>query len=238
MQFGLFENLELDVEKFFELESLASFLHRCLVLREMNVDEGRGEVHQVHLLAESKGECVGYTFPEIGHETLYDSAHRLAVERCGLHLFGRVVVRLEPFAGKQLLLARESFQLGVNDVVGVVEARGFAEENIGDFLLEFEVLDTLKPYQLDGVIIAVGKLRGHALHLARTYGMILRYAADNLHVSVLVGNVTDIVESASVDILVRKDVQQVESCTDVQLLPENFGSAGTDSLAIVDIFIP
>ena len=89
----------------------------------------------------------------------------------------------------------------MNEVIEVVEAAGFAEEEVLDALGEFDILGALEPYQL-ALMGAVEEGRREALRLTDSDRVPFRHFADDLDVGVLVVEFGDTVELTAVDIFV------------------------------------
>lgn len=90
----------------------------------------------------------------------------------------------------------------MDEIVEMVETGGLAKKKIAYTPLQFDILDALEPHQLDGMG-AVGEGGTEARTLARTDCVPIGYLADDLDISVLVRDVGDMVETATVYIFIR-----------------------------------
>ena len=119
----------------------------------------------------------------------------------------------------------------MNEVIEVVEAAGFAEEQVLDALGEFDILRALEPYQL-ALVGTIEEGRREALRLTDTDRMPFGHFTDNLDVSVLVVEFCDTVELTAVDIFVGVRPQQIHRGLHPEFFTKNVGTFGTDILTI------
>ena len=149
--FHLPEDLQLNIEEFFELEPFARFLHSRRILWEMDIAERFAQAHEVVALHHIHAERIHHTLLlEFGYEVRNDGAEGFRVEPCALHRFGGVVVRFEPLHEFRLHLTHRC-EFGVNEVVLMIEARRFAKKQILHIALQFDILHTLEPNEFDGM---------------------------------------------------------------------------------------
>ena len=119
----------------------------------------------------------------------------------------------------------------MNEVIEVVEAAGFAEEEVLDALGEFDILRALEPYQL-ALMRTVEEGRREALRLTDTDRVPFRHFADDLDVGVLVVEFGNAVELTAVDIFVGISPQQIHRGLYPEFFTKNVGTFGTDILTI------
>ena len=119
----------------------------------------------------------------------------------------------------------------MNEVIEVVEAAGFAEEEVLDALGKFDILGTLEPYQLT-LMRAVEEGCREALRLTDTDSVPLRDLTDDLDIGVLIVEFGDAVELAAVDIFVGIGPQQIHRGLHPEFFTKNVGTFGTDILTI------
>ena len=149
--FHLPEDLQLDIEEFFELESFARLLHGRGILRKMDIAERFAQAHEVVALHQIHAERIYHALLlEFGYKVRDNGAEGLGVEPSAFHRFGGVVVRFEPLHEFGLYLTHRR-ELGVNEVVLMIESRWFAKQQILHVALQFDILHTLEPDQFDGM---------------------------------------------------------------------------------------
>ena len=205
-------------------------LEHFVVLRKMDIDQRLGERHEMILLQHIRANRIGYAEFEVRHQLGDDGPHGLGVHPHFLHLLGRVVVGFEALGhlGRDLVPRRE---FGVDEVIGMIESAGFAEEQVLDVALQFDVLRALKPDQF-ALVGGVKEGGTEPLGAPDTDRMPFGDFTDDLDVRILVIQLGDAVEAAAVDILIRELAQHIQRRTDVELSTKNVGTFGTDILAI------
>ena len=171
----------------------------------------------------------------VGHQTGNDLPHRLAVQPGVFHPLGGVVVRFQTAHHLRSDLTHRC-QLGVHEVIRMIEARRLAEQQIRHAGLELEVLDTFEPYEFN-LRLPVREHGRHPLRLAYTHSVVLKDLALDLHKRVFVLYLVDIVEPRAVDVLVRILLKQLGSSLYAQLLTQNVSPTRADILAVCDIFV-
>ena len=119
----------------------------------------------------------------------------------------------------------------MNEVIEVVEAAGFAEEEVLDALGKFDILRALEPYQL-ALMGTIEEGRREALRLTYTDRMPFGHFTDDLDVGVLVVEFGDTVELTAVDIFVGIGPQQIHRGLYPEFFTKNVGTFGTDILTI------
>ena len=119
----------------------------------------------------------------------------------------------------------------MDEVIGMIESAGFAEEQVLDVALQFDVLHALKPDQF-ALVGAVKEGGTEPLGAPDTDRMPFGDLTDDLDVRILVIQFGDTVEAAAVDVLIRELAQHIQRRTDVELSTKNVGTFGTDILAI------
>ena len=149
--FHLSEDLQLDIEEFFEFEPFARLLHGRGILREMDIAERFAQAHEVVALHQIHAKRIHHTLLlELGYEVRDDGAEGFGIEPSAFHRFGGVVVRFEPLHEFRLHLTHRR-EFGVNEVVLMIEARRFAKQQILHVALQFDILHTLEPNEFDGM---------------------------------------------------------------------------------------
>ena len=122
-------------------------------------------------------------------------------------------------------------QIRMNEVIHMLEPAGFAEEQVFDAALQFDIFDPLEPYQL-ALVGAIEERSAETLRFADTDGMPFGYFTDDLDVGVFILQFGNAIETAAVDILIRKDMQHIERSIHIELFTKNVGTFGTDILTI------
>ena len=229
--FHLPQNLHLDIEELLELKPLARLLHSRCILGEMDIAERFAQAHEAVALHNIHAERVHHALLlEFGNEVRDNSAKGLGVKSRTLHSLGGVVVRFESLHELGLHL-RHRRELGVDEIVLVIEARRFAKKQILHIALQFDILDTLEPDELNGMSSVCERSR-EALGSPYANSMPLGDMTDNLHIGVIIINLVDKIEATAVDILIRKLVQHIEGRFHTQLFTKNVGTFRADTLTV------
>ena len=125
-------------------------------------------------------------------------------------------------------------QVRMDEVVDMLEARGFAEEQVLDATLQFDILDTLKPHQL-ALMRAVEEGGTEPLGFADADGVPFGHLTDDLHVGIFVFQFGYLIKATAVDVFVRVLAHEIERGVDPELFTKNVGTFGTDILTIRNI---
>jgi len=233
--FHLPQNLQLDVEKFFELKPCPSVLHGEGVLGKMHIDEGICEGHEPVLMQYIHTDGIGYTGFEVGQQTRHHRPHGFGVEPVPFHGLGGVVVGFETLRHLRRHLAHRR-QLRMNEVVDMLKTGRFAEEQVLDATLQFDILDTLKPHQF-ALVCTVEEGGAESLGFTDTDCVPFGHLTDNLHVRILVFQFGYLVKATAIDVFVRVLTHEIKRGVDPELFTKNVGTFGTDILTIRNISI-
>ena len=229
--FHLAQYLQLDIEEFLELEPLPRLLQSGVVLGEVDIGECLGQPHQMVPLQHVHTDGIGHAvLAKSRHQLADNHADNLGIDARPLHRFGGVVVRFQPLCHLGLHLAPRS-EFGMDEVVLVIEAGRFAEQQVAHAFFQLDILDTLEPNEFD-TVVPVGESRAQPLGTARADGVPLRDFAYDLDVSILVIYLVNIVETAAVDVLVGEHTQHIESRFYPQFFTKNVGTLRADTLTI------
>ncbi|MBQ2416045.1 MAG: hypothetical protein II283_06420, partial [Alistipes sp.] len=96
----------------------------------MDIAERFAQAHEVVALHQIHAKRIHHTLLlELGYEVRDDGAEGFGVEPCAFHRFGGVVVRFEPLHELGLHL-RHRRELGVDEIVLVIETRRFAKKQV------------------------------------------------------------------------------------------------------------
>ena len=119
----------------------------------------------------------------------------------------------------------------MHKVEQVIEARGLAKEQVFHTLLQFDILNTLEPNQLNDMA-SVRERSAQTRPLPRTDGVPLGYFADDLDIGIFIFYLGYFIEAAAVNILVRILPQHIQRRGYPQLFTKSVGTIRTDTLAI------
>ena len=122
----------------------------------------------------------------------------------------------------------------MHEVIDMIEAGRFTEEQVLDSSLEFDILYAAEPYQF-ALVRTVEECRTESLRFAYTDRVPFGDLSDDLNVRVLVIQFGYLVETTAVDIFVRILTNEIERSIDTELFTKNVGTFGTDILTIAYI---
>ena len=147
-----------------------------------------------------------------------------------LHGLGGVVVGFET-----LRHLRRHFipggELGVHKIEDMIEAGGFAEEQILDVSLQFDILDTLEPDEF-ALVGTIEEGSTESLRFADTDSVPFSHFTDDLHVGIFIVQFGDAVKATAVDILIGILPYHIERGVNAKLFTKNVGTLSTDILTI------
>ena len=216
---GISDDVQLDEEQLFELQTDASPFEVFGVLGVVDVAQGLVAPHQVVGARDEVGDGLwqGRQLLQHGPRQLLDVARGKSTL---LHLLRRGVVGLQTHRGEFERVG--SIHVRMGDVDAVVEDRGFAEDHVfyADPITLLGVFATLEPYEV-GDARTIGEM-GHDTFLARSHleGLETEDMTHDLYEGHVASEFVDGIDLGTIDILIGVELQQVAVGVDAEFVAQ------------------
>ena len=160
---GIPQNVQLDVEQFFELQSQTGLFQLLGIQRIVNLAQSLIARHEVELLGDEVGQRFWDTDFQRFEQRLGQSFNRTAVQSHFLHLLRGVVVRLHAHRREFQFFCQVDVGMGYVDA-SVIDV-GASEDDIvpADGIVLLGIFATIEPRQVHDLAATIRKMRHHAL---------------------------------------------------------------------------
>ena len=124
----------------------------------------------------------------------------------------------------------------MGDVDTSVKHGGFTEDDelLAEGVAFLDVLAILEPDEVDDAC-AVGEVSDGALLASRAHGLVTENLASQLNIGHIAVYLVDVIETATVDVLIGKIVEKIAEGGDAQLLTQQLGTLRADAGEKLDV---
>ena len=143
--FGIAENIQLYIKKFFKLQAILRFTKQFRICRKMNIHQSFRQRHQMMFCQYSGRKRFGQRFAELLHYGAHHLLYCMRIEGTPFHFLRCIIIRLQSHCRE--LQFRSIIDIRMSNVNPSVEDAGFTKYNIFlmYLILTDEKFNSLKP---------------------------------------------------------------------------------------------
>ena len=231
------QNVELHIEKLFELQPQACPLHLFSIMGIVNEAHGFIARAEVQRFRDIRGQRLRYWRWNLIEQRLHDSLHATTLQPTVLHLLGGHVIRLHTHFREHQLIGL--VDVGMRELEATAIDGGTSENDVFDthLITVVDVFRGIEPNQIHHAM-SVGKMGYDAL-LACAHSKLLECQdmSFDLHKRHIAPQLVDGVDTTSVDVFVGIVFQQVAPRVDIDFFVEDVLSSRTHTGQELDVLV-